>query len=370
MNPDSPAPGREFCRDRLLADFLELIQIPSVSGSEELVRQVLLLKLSDLGLKVKTDEAGNLFARLPGDPGLPPSAFSAHLDTVPSEPVRYRIDGEWIHSTGESILAADDRAGIAALLEGVRRLQEGATQHGEVEMIFTVEEEIGLRGAKAFDLEWVRSPFILVLDHGGPPARVVRGAPSLEKLRFRFQGLAAHAGTEPEKGVSAVRALALAISRMSLGRIDEETTANIGRIKGGDADNVIPERAEMSGEARSHDRGKLEAQVTEMIQAAQCAAKEVGAEVIFDRQRDFEGYCLPDDDPLLELVGEAALASSLTFALTKAGGASDANIFNARGKKSAVLCCGYYGPHTRQEKASLSQMEDLTRWLVAIMRQR
>lgn len=355
-------------RDRLLADFLELIQIPSVSGREELVRQALLPKLSDLGLKVQGDDAGNLFARLPGDPGLPPSAFSTHLDTVPSKPVKYRIDGEWIHSTGESILAADDRAGIAALLEGVRRLQEEGARHGEVEMLFTVEEEIGLCGAKAFHLEWVQSPFILVLDHGGPPARVVRGAPSLETLRFSFQGLAAHAGTEPEKGVSAVRALALAISRMSLGRIDEETTANIGQIKGGDANNIIPERAEMTGEARSHDRGKLEAQVKGMIQAAEDAAKEVGVEVISECQREFEGYYLPDGDPLLEMVGKAALACNLTSSLTKAGGASDANVFNARGKKSAVLCCGYCGPHTRQEKVSLSQMEDLARWICAIMR--
>jgi tripeptide aminopeptidase len=164
-----------------------------------------------------------------------------------------------------------------------------------------------------------------------------------------------------------VRAMALAITRMPLGRIDEETTANIGLVSGGSANNVIPERAEMSGEARSHDRSKLAKQVQAMLEAAEGAAREIGTRLSVEHEREFDGYFLLDGHPLLLMLEGMAARCGLEYKPITAGGASDANVFNARGLPAAVLCCGYYAPHTTREKLAIPQMEDLARWVRAIM---
>jgi len=355
-------------KQRLEKGFLEQISIPSVSGNERHFAEYMEKKLKELGLTVEKDAMGNLFARLQGEPEKKPLLFCAHLDTVPTEPIKYLIDGDEIKANGSSILGADDKAATSALLECLRAIKEEGIKHGDLEVLLTVQEEVGLVGAKNFDLNRAKSDIFFVLDFSGSVGAAVRSAPYANDFRFTFMGKAAHAGGEPEKGISAVQALALAISSMPLGRIDFETTANIGIISGGKATNVVPDFAEMRGEARSRNLEKLEKQTGIMIQAAEEAALSVGANVEVECVREYDGYSLSEEEPIVKLAKEATSALGLNFKLVDAGGASDANVFFKKGKKSLVLSCGYVRPHTPEEACSIEEMFRLTLLLLEIVR--
>ncbi|MCR4428918.1 MAG: M20/M25/M40 family metallo-hydrolase [Caldiserica bacterium] len=355
-------------RERIIEEFVKQINIPSVSGNEEEFSQYLETRLKDLGLSVEKDSFGNIFAILPGNTtGKKPVLFCAHMDTVPTDPVKYYIDGDKIKANGSQILGADDKAATTALLEMLHSLKEEGVSHGDVEVLLTVQEEIGLIGAKNFDLGKARSQFFFVLDYSGPIGLAVYSAPFANEFHFRFFGKAAHAGSEPEKGISAIQALAMAISNMPLGRIDSETTANIGIISGGRATNIVADFAEMKGEARSRNPQKLEKQTQLMLQAAEEAAISVGARVEIDCRREYEGYTLKEDDDIILILKEALSSIGSSLKLVAAGGASDANVFNFKGRKSLVLSCGYEYPHTREEEVSISQMVDLSRLLKEIV---
>lgn len=348
---------------RLLEEFLVQIQMPSVSGQEGEFARYLLRTFTGLGLETELDSDGNMLAVLKGNPQREPLCFAAHSDTVPTAPVRYRLEGDWIRTQGDSILSADDKAATSILVELVHALQEDRIPHGDLEILITCQEEVGLFGAKRFDLNRLRSQKILVLDHNGPVGGVIKSAPYANRLRFEFLGKAAHAGGEPERGISAVQAMSGAIAQMPLGRIDEETTANIGIVSGGNATNIVPDFALAQGEARSRSQEKLERQTEAMLQAARGASESLGANVKVDVKADYVGYALPPNDPLLAWLRAAALEIGLTFFMLDAGGASDANVFNVRGRKSVVLNCGYNNPHTFQEEASLTEMLRLLDYL-------
>jgi tripeptide aminopeptidase len=348
---------------RLLEEFLVQIQMPSVSGEEGEFARYLHRTFAGLGLEAELDSDGNMLAVLKGNRQREPLCFAAHSDTVPTAPVRYRLEGDWIRTQGDSILSADDKAATSILVELVHALQEDRIPHGDLEILITCQEEVGLFGAKRFDLNRLRSQKILVLDHNGPVGGVIKSAPYANRLRFEFLGKAAHAGGEPERGISAVQAMSLAIAQMPLGRIDEETTANIGIVSGGNATNIIPDFALAQGEARSRSQEKLERQTEAMLQAARGASESLGANVKVDVKADYVGYALPPNDPLLAWLRAAALEIGLTFFMLDAGGASDANVFNVRGRKSVVLNCGYNNPHTFQEEASLTEMLRLLDYL-------
>jgi tripeptide aminopeptidase len=348
---------------RLLEEFLVQIQMPSVSGQEGEFARYLHRTFAGLGLETELDSDGNMLAVLKGNPQREPLCFAAHSDTVPTAPVRYRLEGDWIRTQGDSILSADDKAATSVLVELVHALQEDRIPHGDLEILITCQEEVGLFGAKRFDPNRLRSQKILVLDHNGPVGGVIKSAPYANRLRYEFLGKAAHAGGEPERGISAVQAMSLAIAQMPLGRIDEETTANIGIVSGGNATNIVPDFALAQGEARSRSQEKLERQTEAMLQAARRASESLGANVKVDVKADYVGYALPPNDPLLVWLRAAALEIGLTFFMLDAGGASDANVFNARGRKSVVLNCGYNNPHTFQEEASLTEMLRLLDYL-------
>lgn len=355
-------------RERIVEEFIRQISIPSLSGKEEEFSRYLETSLKDLGLSLERDTHGNLLAILPGNTsGKRPILFCAHMDTVPTDPVRYSIEGDKIRANGSQILGADDKAATTALLEMLRSIKEDGVSHGDVEILLTVQEEVGLIGAKNFDLGKAKSEFFYVLDYSGSIGLAVYTAPYANEFHFRFFGKAAHAGSEPEKGVSAIQALANAVSNMPLGRIDPETTANIGVISGGRATNIVADFAEMKGEARSRNPQKLEKQTQLMIQAAEEAAITIGARVEIDCNREYDGYTLKEDEEIIILVKKALSSMGLDLKLVAAGGASDANVFNIKGRKSLVLSCGYNHPHTREEEVFISEMMNLSRLLEEIV---
>lgn len=353
---------------RLLHTFLALVQIDSPSGQEAAIAADLADRLRALDLDVSIDRAGNVLGRWEG--GDAPLLLSAHMDTVaPGIGIRPIVEDGVIHSDGTTILGGDDKSGVAAILEALTILHEQG-QRPAVEVAFTVKEETGLIGAQAVDPSWLHAREALVLDSGGPLNAVVCGAPSSDRFAAVVHGRAAHAGSNPEDGINAILVAAQGIARMPLGRIDEETTSNIGLIQGGQAVNVVPDRVEMRGEARSHDTAKLDAQIATMRSAMeQAVAQHPGAQLELDIRRNYEAYRLAEDKPLilriaraLEAMGEPAPDLRLS------GGGSDANIYNARGITAVPISTGMQAVHTNQEWIALSSMVRCAELVIHVLR--
>ncbi len=354
-------------QDRLVSTFLELVQIDSPSGQEEEIVQHLMAKLKSLDVPVVRDKTGNIIGCLAGEG--PPILLSAHVDTVgPGRGVKPVITNGIITSDGATILGGDDKSGVAVILEVLRVLAEQGLAHPPLELALTVSEEIGLIGAKGLDLTSLRSKQGIVLDSGGPIGAIVVAAPSQYKLRAVVHGKAAHAGAEPEKGINAIVVAAEAIAAMPLGRIDEETTANVGRIQGGTATNIIPDRVEMEGEARSHDEGKLEAQVQAMTEALKQAAARHGATVEIDVERSYSTFKLSEEDAIVRRAVAAAKTLGLAPALVPSGGGSDANVFNAGGITTINISSGMDKVHTTEERLAVDDLVKSAEFLLAILR--
>ncbi|MCS7223539.1 MAG: M20/M25/M40 family metallo-hydrolase [Armatimonadetes bacterium] len=342
-------------RERFLRDFLELVQIPSPSGREGKVAQTVISRLTALGLSVAEDEAGkgfggeqgNLFVTVPGTLDRPSLLLNAHLDTVvPCEGVHPIVEDDKVRSDGTTILGADNKAGVCVLVELLRVLQEDKVAHGPLEIVFTVGEETGLHGARHLDYQRLTAKVGFVFDSGPPVERVIVGAPSQKSLRAVVRGRAAHAGVSPEKGINAIVLASRAISRMPLGRIDHETTANIGVIRGGLATNIVPEEVILEGEARSHDPAKLERQVQTMVNLLRDESEIGGgrAEVmVWDVYRAFR---IKESDLPCQVVRRALEQMGRTPQWEISGGGSDANIFNEHGIQTVILCCGEESPHS------------------------
>ncbi len=369
-------------RDRFLADFLELVQIPSPSGREGKVAQVVRSRLEELRLTVEEDRAGagfggeqgNLIVRRDGDLPRPPLLLNAHLDTVlPCEGVRPIVEGDKVRSDGTTILGADNKAGVCVLLELLRVLKEDPIPCGPLEIVFTVGEETGLHGARHLDYSQVTAKVGFVFDSGPPVERVTVGAPSQKSLRAIIKGRSAHAGVSPEKGINAIVLASRAIARMPLGRIDEETTANIGVIQGGLATNIVPEEVTVDGEARSHDPSKLERQTREMVRLLVQEA-EIGrgrAEIkVWDV---YKGFRIGADHLVCQVVQKALSAMGLLPRWEISGGGSDANVFNEHGIPCVIVCCGEESPHSpeneRLDIPSALQSVELAKNLVAAFAQ-
>jgi tripeptide aminopeptidase len=343
-------------QDRLLDTFLTLVQIDSPSGQEAEVGTELARRLRALDMEVRVEEIGNVLGRWDTD-GVP-LLLSAHMDTIaPGLGIRPVVKDGVVCSDGTTILGADDKSGVAVILEVLATLHEQG-RRSPVEVAFSVCEETGLLGAKAMDTDWLCARQALVLDAGGPLNQIVYGAPSSDKIDATVRGRAAHAGSNPEDGINAIQIAAQAIAHMPLGRIDDETTSNIGIIRGGEAVNVVPDRVHMRGEARSHDVGKLDAQIAAMRRALEEAvAARPGAELELEIRRTYQSYRLAQDTTLiqriagaLETIGEAPPVFHLT------GGGSDANIFNERGITAVPVSTGMQSVHTKQECILLSDM--------------
>ena len=348
--------------------FRELAAIPSPSGRERPVADRTLGFLRDLGLEPTEDDAGaeigsdmgNIHVALPpsddGD-GLP-IFLNAHLDTVPpTGPIDPEVRNGVVVNRHDTILGADNKAAVAVMLAAVSDLVRTGRPHAGVELVLTPMEEVGLRGAKAFDTSRLRARVGYCYDHAAPIGNVVLAAPTQRTLRFRFIGRAAHAGIAPEDGRSAVVAAARAIADMPLGRIDAETTANVGLISGGIAGNIVPPECLVEAEARSRDAGRLREQVQAMLDAATFAANLAECELESRIEPEYDGYRFSRSDPAVRLAARALEACGREVVYIDSGGGADANVWNARGLECVNLCNGMAEIHTASEHIAASDLD-------------
>jgi tripeptide aminopeptidase len=360
--------------------FLELARVPSPPGEERGVADKVSEYLRGLALPVDEDDAGaligstigNLYSRIEPNGGGTPLFFCAHLDTVPPEgPIEPVVADGVVRNAGGTILGADNKSAVAAMLEATRRIVAENRPHGGIELLFTPKEEVGLRGAAAFDHERFRARVGYVYDHAGPVGEVILGAPYQCKLDVSFRGRAAHSGMYPEEGRSAIAAAARAISDLRLGRLDEETTANVGTIRGGSARNIVPERCSFEAEARCHDERKLGGLIEEMLETITFAGQLAECDVETRVDASARGYLFKRDDEPVRLATAAFERVGVAPTYGLSGGGADANVFNERGLQCLNLANGMTDIHTPDERiaiADLERMVDVTLALVEVAR--
>lgn len=352
-------------RRRLLDDFLRLVQIDSPSFRERDVADFVREILTGLGLKVFEDQAGpringqagNLYARWSGTGEGPPILFCTHLDTVdPGRRVKPVIRGGVVYSSGSTILGADDKAGIAAVLEALRVVRERDLPVPPLELLFTVAEEQGLVGAKHLDAGLISAGYGFVLDSDGPPGKIIVQAPSQDRITAVVRGRAAHAGINPEDGINAIQAAARGIAPLRLGRIDGESTANIGVINGGIATNIVPERVTVEGETRSLNDEKRAALTEEICRLFTGGVESAGGRVELEVELMYPSFRLEPDHPVIQSALRAVARVGLDPRLETTGGGSDANILNALGVPTANLSCGMQKVHTTDEFIAIGDL--------------
>ncbi len=331
----------------LLATLRTLLEIESPSGHEQVIARWLTSELEVLGGEVQNDAAGNVIARFAGEGE--PLLLSAHMDTVPTTgpPRIIEGNGRW-QTDGTTILGADDKAGLAIILEAIRFAGGNSAHHPPLEVVFTVGEEIGCLGAKKLDYSLITARKGICVETGAPYA-IGTAAPFMESIEVTIKGRAVHAGVVPEKGINAIAVAAEAIAALRWGRIDEETTTNVGMIQGGVGRNVVPEMVSVSAEVRSHDEQKYMARIRQVLESFQNAAARHGAAVQFAQTELCRGYKLEDDAEIVRMVTEAAATLGIEAKLRAAGGVSDANEFYAHGIKAPVLGAGAGHAHSTAE---------------------
>jgi tripeptide aminopeptidase len=362
---------------RLADRFIEMCRVNTPARREAELVGLVQARLERLGLECVRDEAnaatggdsGNLIATLPATAEALPLFFSCHFDTVEPNPgLKVVMEDGLIRSDGSTILGADDKAGMAPLLEAIEYLVTSGEPHGLIQLVLTVSEEVGLLGAHNLDRSLVRARHGYVLDTGPPVGSIVYTAPTQDTLEIAIEGRPAHAGFEPERGISAIEIAADAIVHMHLGRIDHETTANVGIIQGGSATNVVCPHVTMWAEARSRNPEKLRFQVEHMRFALTNSAAARGGRVQVKVMRQYETYRLEPSDSVIVLASEAAARLGLEVKLREAGGGSDANVFNTYGWQTCVLGTGMRNIHTHEECVHVDDLVRLAEWVVEICR--
>jgi tripeptide aminopeptidase len=360
---------------RLYETFTRLCEIRSPTGEEREVADTVAAEMRALGFEVSEDDAagpaeagaGNLLARLPGSSGRW-AMFCAHLDTVPHKGRIEVVNDEGVfRSRGETILGADNKAAVAVFMELGARAAEAELEVG-LELVFTVAEEQGLRGAKAFDVSELNSQVGFVLDHAGPVGEVIVSTPTQQKILADFHGVEAHAGIKPEAGASAIAAAAAAISRMELGRLDEGTTANVGLIRGGTSGNVVPGHCFIHAETRSLDAERAAAVAGSIADACAWGASEHDCDVDVRIEELFRGYGVPKDSPALVFAEAGMRAAGLDPERVAIGGGSDANAFRRDGFECVLLANGTDKVHTEDEMVparNLDKMLEVCEGIVA-----
>ena len=363
---------------RVLDLFCELARIESPSRSEGVMAARCADELRDLGFSVRFDDSaaqtgsdtGNLIAHLPGT-AAGHVVLSAHMDTVrPCAGIEPVVMDGVVRSAGDTILSADDKAGVAAILEGVRSVVESGVPRPDVTVLFTTCEELHLlgSGALAADALPAGAP-CYVLDADGAPGTVVTGAPCHWGLEAAFAGRASHAGVVPEAGVSAIQMAAAAIEAMPLGRIDEATTANIGVIAGGCETNVIPDVCTLAGECRSLYPERVEAQKAAMTTALEEAASRFGGTVDVRWTKSYDAVLNDENDAVVQAAARAARAAGLEPAFRHDGGGADANILAARGVRAVTLGVGMTAFHSIDEHITVTDLENTARLAAALIQE-
>jgi tripeptide aminopeptidase len=364
--------------ERLTREFIRLAEISSPSFREREIADYLKQRLAELGLDVTEDgtgdriggDTGNVFGFLPGDKGRAAFFLCAHMDTVdPAEDVKVVLDGGVFRSEGSTILGGDDKAGIAAIIEVLEMLNQQSVPHGDLEVLFTVGEERGLLGSKNFDYGRFRSKFGYVLDSSGKPGAMIIAAPTQNVLDVIIRGRAAHAGIEPELGINAIQVAGQALARLRLGRIDAETTANMGVIQGGKATNIIPDSCFIQGEVRSLNRAKMDSLTSEIVTEFTRVADAAGARSEVRITLQYPDFYLDKDLLALRIAAGAAGKAGLKVSYETSGGGSDANNINAEEMVAVNLGIGMSQVHTTDEWLLLSDLAADVRWLWEIVKQ-
>ena len=361
-------------RPRLQNFLIELIKIDSLSRREYDVAMRLKRELEELGAEVSIDDAGakvggnvgNLIAKFPGNaPASQPLLLSAHMDTVvPGEGIVPILEGDILRTDGTTVLGGDDKSGVAIICEVMRVIKDNGLPCSAVDVVFTICEEAGLIGAKCLDIASLRARTGLVLDSDSVGFLFTR-APAANRMEFRVHGLEAHAGVCPEKGINAIQVAAEGIAQMQLGRIDHETTANIGVVEGGMAVNIVPNQVILKGEARSHDSDKLKRQTEHMQRCLEEAAarhslefdgKRHQARVEAKIERDYDRMDVPESAAIVQLVHAAARNLHLDVKTHATGGGCDANVLNQKGLVVANLGTGKREINTVNEWLDLKDL--------------
>ncbi|TXL67918.1 M20/M25/M40 family metallo-hydrolase [Cerasibacillus terrae] len=364
-------------QQRLIDEFMELVQIDSETKNEANIAKVLKEKFTGLGLEIVEDDAkektghgaGNLICTLKGTKEDADTIyFTSHMDTVvPGQGIKPSIKDGYIVSDGTTILGADDKAGLAAIIETIRSLKENNVEHGDVQFVITVGEESGLVGAKALDSSLIHAKYGYAIDSNGQVGDIIVAAPTQAKVFAVIRGKTAHAGVAPEKGVSAITLASKAVAKMPLGRIDEDTTANIGRFEGGKQTNIVCDYVEIFAEARSLVPEKMEKQVAKMKEAFESTAKEYGGEAEVDVKVMYPGFKQEAGDEVVEVAREAAKTIGRESKLLKSGGGSDANVISGFGIPTVNLAVGYEEIHTTNERIPVDELVKVTELVQAII---
>lgn len=354
-------------RNRLLATFLDLVRIDSPSGEEDSFARHLGGKLEALGAEVRRDAYGNVIARL--GVGDAPFLLASHMDTVePGRGIQPLVEGGVIRTDGSTVLGGDPKAGVAAILEGIAGVRHAGGKLPALELVFTRGEEMGLEGSSNLDYTMLRAKRGVEFDGEGPVQKITVAAPGRLKADIRFTGRGAHAGVEPEKGVSAIKMAALFVQGFPQGRLDDETTANIGLISGGTASNAVPETASVAAEARSRDRAKLAAlrqQALDLVARVEREFPEGSVECVL--RQEFAGYRLDPSHPLVQVVATAMKGAALSPELISSGGASDANNYAGHGIDVVVVGLGGRDFHTVRESIAVPDLVDAARFCEALI---
>ena len=343
-------------RERLVSTLMDLIRIDSPTGEEDEMDREVTARLQALGFRVEHDSFNNVIARLDGDGE--PVILSAHLDTVePGRGIRPQLDGDLLRSDGTTILGGDCKAGVAIVLESLTAVQESGLSHLPIEVVFTRAEEGGLVGAHHLDFDRITARRGVVFDGEGPVNRLTVAAPSQNVVKANIQGRASHAGVEPEKGISALVIAGHILTRLPLGRIDEETTANIGYMEGGLKRNIIPERAYLDGEIRSRNQDKLDYYSGEFRRVFdEVAAMYPEAQLALDVVNTYQTYRVDAEHPTVAMLTRALADMGLKPHLEGSGGGSDANVFFEHGIAALPVGIGVRSFHTKEETAVISEV--------------
>ncbi|WP_214777503.1 M20/M25/M40 family metallo-hydrolase [Exiguobacterium sp. s22] len=362
---------------RVLDTFLGLVGIDSETKEEAVICEHLKGVFTELGCDVYEDDAStktahsgnNLIITLPATKeNVDPIYFTSHMDTVtPGKGIKTSIKDGYVVTDGTTILGADDKTGLTAMIELVRVLKEKQIPHGQIQFVITVGEESGLVGAKVLDLSKIDAKFGFALDSDGPVGDIIVAAPTQAKVNAKIYGKTAHAGVAPEKGISAIQIAAKAIAKMPLGRIDEETTANIGRFEGGRATNIVCDYVEVLAEARSLSHEKMEKQAETMKQAYIEVAESFGGRAEVEIDIMYPGFKFEEGDEVVEVAKRAAQTIGRPTRILHSGGGSDANVIAGGGIPTVNLAVGYEEIHTTNERMPLEELYKLVEYVVTIV---
>ena len=358
-------------RDRLVETFIDLVKIPSPSWQEQKVMEYIIERFTRLGaesIPCECDDSYNLLLRIPGDNGITPILFSGHMDTVvPCDDVKPVVAKNRISSDGTTILGGDDKAAIAMFIEAFEYIKEEGILHGPVEILLSCAEELGLKGIKKFDLSLLKSEYGFVFDSGGDIGRIITEAPFHSNMTITITGKASHAGMAPEKGINAINVISEIITRLPSGRIDSETTLNVGLISGGRATNIVPDEAVCSLEVRSIENKKMLAIEKEVRSVIKETCRKHKAKFKIDRTLEYEGFKISPDERIARICREAMARIKVKPLMLPMGGGSDTNIMNKGGLRSINLSCGMRNIHSTDEFIRISDLEKGTKLVLSII---